>query len=42
MVRVIQGKIVEKWFEGQQKVLLLSLGKITVTGCMNYKGNQLE
>ena len=51
MVRVIEGKIVEKWFEGQQKLLRVSLGKITVTGCMkstctavwrNFRGNQLE
>ena len=30
MVRVIEGKIVEKWSEGKQKLL----GKISVTGCM--------
>ena len=34
MVPVIEGKIVEKWFEGQQKLLRVSLGKITVTGCV--------
>ena len=34
IVRVIGGKIVEKWFEGQQKLLRVSLGKITVTSCM--------
>ena len=34
MVWVIEGKIVEKWFEGQQKLLWVNLGKITVTGCM--------
>ena len=34
MVQVIEGKIVEKWFEGYQKLLPVSLGKITVTGCM--------
>ena len=34
MVGVIEGKIVGKWSEGKQKLLRVSLGKITVTGCM--------
>ena len=43
MVRVMEGKIIEKWSERKQKLLQVSLGKITLIDCMKkFRGKLIQ